>query len=126
MFKFLTVGLLACALSMAAARPQASDASTPVPIVAQAQSEDGTGSFSYSFESGDGTKEDASGQLKSIKVPKTDPATGVTTQEDGMGVVQQGKYSYTAPDGTPISVEWIADENVSREYFIDLLLSFKY
>lgn len=100
---------------MAAARPQANQAApTPVPIVSQSQSEDGTGNFAYAFESGDGVKEDASGQLKTIQVPKVDPATGQTNGvEDGQGVVQKGKYSYTAPDGQLISVEWIADENVS-------------
>src|SRR5690349_18046062 len=117
MFKFLTVGLLACALlNLAAARPQAADGTTPVPIVSQSQSEDGAGSFSYAFESGDGIKEDATGQLKSIKTTKTDPATGAQTEEDGQGVVQQGKYSYTAPDGQVITVEWIADENVSLSF----------
>lgn len=114
MFKFLTVGLLACALSMATALPQAADSSTPVPIVSQSQSEDGTGNFAYAFETGDGVKEGATGSLKTIQVPKVDPATGQTTgTEDGQGVVQQGKYSYTAPDGQVITVEWIADENVS-------------
>lgn len=117
MFKFLTVALFAWALSLAAARPQAADATTPVPIVSQTQSIDGSGKFNYAFESGDGTKEDANGELKTIQVPKVDPATGQTSgTEEGQGIVQQGKYSYTAPDGQLISVEWIADENVRIRY----------
>lgn len=26
------------------------------------------------------------------------------------GQVMEGRYSYTAPDGTPVSVQWTADE----------------
>lgn len=29
-----------------------------------------------------------------------------------IGIVQKGKYSYTAPDGQLIEVTYIADENV--------------
>lgn len=28
-----------------------------------------------------------------------------------LGITQEGKYSYTAPDGQLIEVTWIADEN---------------
>lgn len=95
MFKFLTVGLFVLALHHTTARPQ--ESSTPVAIVSQSQSLDGTGTFNYAFESADGVKEEASGQLRSIKVPKIDPATQQQVgEEDGQGIVQQGKYSYTA------------------------------
>lgn len=112
MFKILAVSVLVLAV---AARPQNDKAaSPPVAIVSQSSSIDGAGSFNYAFESADGVKEEASGQLKSIKVPKIDPSTGaVTGEEDGQGIVQQGKYSYTAPDGQLIEVTYIADENVS-------------
>lgn len=101
MFKFLTVGLFVLALHHTAARPQAQaqassqDSSTPVAIVSQSQSLDGTGSFNYAFESADGVKEEGSGQLKSIKVPKIDPATQQQVgEEDGQGIVQQGKVRF--------------------------------
>lgn len=99
MFKFLIVGLFVLALHHTTARPQApassQDSSPPVAIVSQSQSLDGTGSFNYAFESADGVKEEGSGQLKSIKVPKIDPATQqVVGEEDGQGIVQQGKVRF--------------------------------
>ena len=113
MFKFVSLALLALALQ-ASARPQADSAVTPVAILSQTQSIDGSGTFNFAFESADGVKEEGSGQLKSLKVPKVDPQTGqVVGEEDGQGIVQQGKYSYTAPDGQLIEVTYIADENVS-------------
>lgn len=48
--------------------------------------------------SGDGQQQQAEGYLKNA---------GVKDQE---AEVIQGSYSYTAPDGTPISVSYIADE----------------
>lgn len=52
--------------------------------------------------SGDGTQAQAQGYLKNA---------GVKDQE---AETIQGSYSYTAPDGTPISVTYIADENGFR------------
>lgn len=87
MFKFVSLALLALALQSASARPQQSDPSvTPVAIVSQTQTIDGDGNFSYAFESADGVKEEGSGQLKNLKVPKVDPQTGqVVGEEDGQG-----------------------------------------
>lgn len=35
----------------------------------------------------------------------------VGAKPEERGTVQRGSYSYTAPDGTPITVTWVADEN---------------
>ncbi len=56
-----------------------------------------------SFESEDGIKVDAAGNQKQVG-PKP----------EDVGSVQRGSYSYVAPDGTPISVTWEADENGFR------------
>ena len=53
-----------------------------------------------SFESADGIKVEASGSQKKVG-PKP----------EDIGTVSKGSYSYTAPDGTPITVNWVADEN---------------
>ena len=53
-----------------------------------------------SFESADGIKVEASGSQKKVG-PKP----------EDIGTVSKGYYSYTAPDGTPITVNWVADEN---------------
>lgn len=55
-----------------------------------------------SYATGDGQQAEAQGYLKNA---------GVKDQE---AEVIQGSYSYTAPDGTPISVIYIADENGFR------------
>jgi hypothetical protein len=87
MFKLVSIALFAVSLHLSLALPQDAP-KPPVPIVSQSSSIDGTGSFNYAFETGDGIKEEASGSLKSLKVPKVDPATGqVVGEEDG-----QGKY----------------------------------
>ena len=52
------------------------------------------------FESEDGIKVDVSGSQRQV---------GSKAEE--RGTVQSGSYSYTAPDGTPITVNWTADEN---------------
>ncbi|XP_039294330.1 endocuticle structural glycoprotein SgAbd-2-like [Nilaparvata lugens] len=59
------------------------------------------GSFSYGYETENGISESVSGVLKN-------PGTEVEAQE------VHGSYSYTAPDGTPITVNWVADENGFR------------
>ena len=53
-----------------------------------------------SFESADGIKVEASGKQKKVG-PKP----------EDIGTVSKGSYSYTAPDGTVLTVNWVADEN---------------
>ncbi|XP_051174462.1 endocuticle structural glycoprotein SgAbd-1-like [Leptopilina boulardi] len=55
------------------------------------------GSYSWSYETENGIKADEHGELKQIG--------------DEGGISAQGSYSYTADDGTPISVSYTADEN---------------
>lgn len=54
----------------------------------------------YSFETEDGIKVDASGSQKQVG-----------HEPENVGTVAKGSYSYTTPDGTNITVTWIADEN---------------
>ena len=109
MVKLLTITLLLVALNYSSARPQ----TAPVvdPIVAYSSSNDGTGNFQYAYETGSGIKENASGTLKDVKIPKTDASGQVVGEEDGKALVQTGQYSYTAPDGQLIQLTYIADEN---------------
>jgi hypothetical protein len=55
----------------------------------------------HRFESGNGIQLEESGKVKQI-----DP--------ENAGMTSRGSYSYTAPDGTPIKVDWVADENGFR------------
>ncbi|XP_046392160.1 endocuticle structural glycoprotein SgAbd-2-like [Ischnura elegans] len=59
------------------------------------------GSYSYSYQTENGISAAEAGQLKN-------PGT----VDEAM--VAQGSYSYTAPDGTPIELRYIADENGFR------------
>lgn len=112
MFKLVICVLFALTIHNSSARPQEAEKKPPVPIISSSQTLDGKGNFQYAFETGDGIKEEATGSLKTLKVPIIDPATGQTTgDQEGTGIVQQGKYSYTAPDGQLIEVTYIADEN---------------
>jgi len=109
MFNVATVALLALAISFAAAQP--ADKPAPVPIVSQSQTIDGTGAFAYKYESGDGTKEEATGTLKDIQVPKVDENGQKIGEEPGKGISITGSYSFVGDDGQTYEVKYIADEN---------------
>nr|CAD7589210.1 unnamed protein product [Timema genevievae] len=70
-----------------------------VPIVSQANIVNEDGSFQNSYESGDGTKVQASGVLKSAG-PKEEPAQEV-----------QGAYTFITPDGQVLELRYVANEN---------------
>ncbi|GAB0093173.1 endocuticle structural glycoprotein SgAbd-2 [Sergentomyia squamirostris] len=73
-----------------------------VPITSYTNEVGHDGSFTYSYTTGDGQGAQAQGFLKNAG------------NKDLEAQVVSGSYSYTAPDGTPISVKWFADENGFR------------
>lgn len=60
------------------------------------------GSFAYGYTTVDGQQAQAQGFVKNIG------------NKDLEAQVVQGSYSYTSPDGTPIAVKYLADENGFR------------
>ncbi|XP_050072504.1 endocuticle structural glycoprotein SgAbd-8-like [Anopheles maculipalpis] len=70
----------------------------PIPIIRQEQEVNPDGSYSWNYETGNGIVAEEQGFLKNAG----------TEQE---AQVAQGEYSYTAPDGQLIRVQYIADEN---------------
>ncbi|KAG7299471.1 hypothetical protein JYU34_016432 [Plutella xylostella] len=66
----------------------------------------GTGTYAFSFSTGDGKQAQESGFLKDAYIDNNGEPQG--TQ------VVQGSYAYIAPDGTPIQVSYVADENGFR------------
>ncbi|XP_054738896.1 uncharacterized protein LOC129244988 isoform X1 [Anastrepha obliqua] len=74
-----------------------------VPITAYQNDLNYDGSFSYGYASADGTTAQAQGYVKNLGLG-----------EDVEAQVVQGSYSYTSPEGTPITVRYIADENGFR------------
>ncbi|XP_055687231.1 endocuticle structural glycoprotein SgAbd-2 [Lutzomyia longipalpis] len=89
-----------------------SDNVTPVPILRYTESVGQDGSFNYSYEAGNGINVEGAGFTKRAQVPRIDPETGAEAGLEEQDIlVQTGSFSYTAPDGTPIHVQYIADEN---------------
>ncbi|KAL1138386.1 hypothetical protein AAG570_008450 [Ranatra chinensis] len=97
----MQVIVIACLAAIASAAPQFNQPgqyTTPIPIVQQSQ--DGPhpdGSYQYSYATGNGINVEESGYLKN-------PGTQDEAQ------VAQGGFSYTAPDGTPIQIKYLADD----------------
>lgn len=60
----------------------------------------------YSYETGNGIVAEEQGYLKNAGNPETEAQ------------VAQGSYSYTGPDGVPITVTYIADENGANIFLI--------
>lgn len=108
MFKLFTaILLIAFASAYPQNAPQQPGADAAATLSEYAFSDDGLGNFNYNFKTSNGINQNANGQLKDITVPAVD---GQGPQA-GKGAVQTGSFSYTAPDGTPVKVDWVADEN---------------
>lgn len=75
-----------------------------VPITSYQNEINADGSFQYGYVSGDGSQQQVNGFQKALG-----GGGGGATAETAQ--VVQGSYSYTSPDGTPITVTYIADEN---------------
>ncbi|XP_017048739.1 larval cuticle protein 65Ag1-like [Drosophila ficusphila] len=87
--KFLIVFVALFALALAAP--------AEVEILKQA-SEVGPESFSYGYETSDGAKADAAGELKNVG-----------SENESLAV--RGSFSFVADDGQTYTVNYIADEN---------------
>ncbi|XP_055636725.1 larval cuticle protein 1-like [Toxorhynchites rutilus septentrionalis] len=104
--KLCAVLLAIACVAMVCAAPQQRP-EEPVPILSQNVDRSPDGSFRFDFESGNGIKVEDQGDIRVLQVQRED---GKGTEEAVVSV-QRGSYSYTAPDGTPITVHWTADEN---------------
>ncbi|CAK9834239.1 Larval cuticle protein LCP-17 [Anthophora retusa] len=71
----------------------------PPAVVKQSQDIAPDGSYSFSYETENGIYHAESGSLGATDA-RSEPAT-----------IVQGQYQYQAPDGTPISVSYVADHN---------------
>ncbi|KAG5675023.1 hypothetical protein PVAND_004963 [Polypedilum vanderplanki] len=67
-----------------------------IPITSYKSDMSHDGSYQYSYSTGNGIKVDESGYLKNLGQQKAQ--------------VVQGSYSYTSPEGQPISVRYVSDE----------------
>ncbi|XP_026750983.1 endocuticle structural glycoprotein ABD-4-like [Galleria mellonella] len=84
-------------VTLAVSAPQKPD--QVIAIIKQDFDQQVDGSYKYSFETENGIKAEETGTLKKASGPD---ATDV--------IVAQGGFSYTAPDGTVINLNYIADD----------------
>ncbi|XP_050663756.1 endocuticle structural glycoprotein ABD-4-like [Leptidea sinapis] len=87
-----------CFIAIAAAAPQ-KPADQVIAILKQEFDQQPDGSYVYSYETENGIKADEKGTLKKASGPDS---TDV--------IVAQGGFSYTAPDGTVINLNYVADD----------------
>ncbi|XP_072940530.1 endocuticle structural glycoprotein SgAbd-2-like isoform X2 [Epargyreus clarus] len=73
-----------------------------IPILKQTQEVNFDGTYQYSYETGNGISAQEQGYLKNAGI------------KDAEAQVAQGSFAYTSPEGIPISVSYIADENGFR------------
>ena len=75
------------------------DPQQPVAILRQAQDISPEGSYSFSYETENGIQAAEAGAPQAVG-PKGE-----------IGITNQGQFQYTSPDGTPISLTYVADQN---------------
>ncbi|BES88694.1 Cuticular protein [Nesidiocoris tenuis] len=73
----------------------------PIPILSRTEVRDDHGQFALSYTTGDGQARSEHGALKQ-------------TPEGDYVLVQQGTVAYTSPEGIPVSLSYVADENGYR------------
>ncbi|XP_063587532.1 cuticle protein AMP1A-like [Penaeus indicus] len=90
--KFVIIAVVA---AVAFAAPQYDSSEEFVPILKDDRVQEDDGTFNFDFEAANG-----------IRVSQAGSPDG-----DEDAVIKAGEYSYTAPDGTPVVVKYVADEN---------------
>ncbi|XP_049865994.1 endocuticle structural glycoprotein SgAbd-2-like [Pectinophora gossypiella] len=89
-------------LAVACAAPQFYSQGQQIPILRQTQDINPDGSYQWSYETGNGIAAQEQGYLKNAGI------------KDAEAQVAQGSFGYTSPEGIPISLSYIADENGFR------------
>ncbi|XP_046393657.1 endocuticle structural glycoprotein ABD-4-like [Ischnura elegans] len=77
-----------------------------IAIVRQSKEMGFDGSYQYSYETANGIRAEETGEVRPNPNPQPKDGEGAANI-----VVSRGSFSYTAPDGTPITLTYIADEN---------------
>jgi len=94
--------------------PQLVNIRDQIPILRFSQ-DTSANSDSVSFETGNGIIMDHNVQIVQGRGGSYDDGSGKMIKTDS-SVVKTGSYSYTSPEGVPITVRWEADENGYRAY----------
>ncbi|XP_026486341.2 osteocalcin 2-like [Vanessa tameamea] len=93
--------------------PPEKEQPTVIPIVSQSDELESNGTYKFSYETGNGIKREEIAYEKVLSKGReaSSKEKGEDDDESDEIHVQQGSYSYTAPDGTVITLRYIADEN---------------
>ncbi|CAG4937480.1 endocuticle structural glycoprotein SgAbd-2-like [Colias croceus] len=100
--------VLSALVAIACAAPQFNYPQQPqyqgqiIPILRQNQEINPDGSYQWSYETGNGIAAQEQGYLKNAGI------------KDAEAQVAQGSFSYTSPEGIPIALTYVADENGFR------------
>ncbi|XP_046393073.1 endocuticle structural glycoprotein ABD-4-like [Ischnura elegans] len=97
-----TLVILSVLVALAASAP----AEEPIAIVSQNSDAQADGSYVFNFETANGIKAEEQGEVRPNPNPQPKDGEGAANI-----VVSRGSFSYTAPDGTPITLTYVADEN---------------
>ncbi|XP_073951430.1 endocuticle structural glycoprotein ABD-4-like [Choristoneura fumiferana] len=94
----MMVIVLLSLVALAASAPQ-KPADQAVAIIKQDFDQQVDGSYRYSYETENGIKAEETGSLKKASGPDSSDV-----------IIAQGAFSYTAPDGTVINLNYVADD----------------
>lgn len=104
-------------LGVALAAPAQLTGNEPIPILSQDAEVNIDGSYRSSYETGNGIISQEQGVLKNAGNPEAEAeevelTKNLINQNQLFCYLQvSGSYQYTAPDGTPIAVQYVANEN---------------
>ncbi|KAE8744064.1 Cuticle Protein CPR RR-1 5 [Frankliniella occidentalis] len=100
LFALMALVALLAGAGAAPQRPQqAQQAAKDIPIIKQDFTINEDGSYQWNYETGNGIAANEQGSVKNAGNPETE------------AISVQGQFSYTADDGTPIQLQYLADEN---------------
>ncbi|XP_028163693.1 endocuticle structural glycoprotein ABD-4-like [Ostrinia furnacalis] len=86
-------------VALVSSAPQQKPADQVIAIINQDFDQQPDGSYRYSYETENGIKAEETGSVKKASGPDTADV-----------IIAQGGFSYTAPDGTVINLNYIADD----------------
>ena len=95
-FQIISLAIVAVA---SAQQYQQTGAQQPIAILRQSQDSSPEGSYNYQYETENGIAVAEEGK------------PGPVNEDGQASVVAQGSFQYNSPDGTPINVQYVANEN---------------